>query len=235
MTGAFDILIPCKGFSRGKSRLAGTISSENRYALCRAFLLNTLDVAAGVRGKRCIAVVTEDDEVRAIAKSAGATILDDPGGGASAAVAAANKTLAAMAPSPGGLLVLPADLPLATAASLEDIVQAAGQIVIAPDRAGTGTNAMFFRSMARAGFPFSFGPDSLNRHLDSAARSGHSVALVKDKRLGLDIDEPADLATLSSSPLSPPIVRYLALTAMAHSRKDVPTTLRRAGGGHGAI
>ena len=43
------ILIPCKSFAAGKSRLAPVLSPEGRDALCRCFLADTVNVGPGQR------------------------------------------------------------------------------------------------------------------------------------------------------------------------------------------
>src|SRR5258708_40204480 len=54
------ILIPCKSFAAGKSRLSTVLSPERRDRLCRGFLINTVDLAAVLVTKGHIHVVSSD-------------------------------------------------------------------------------------------------------------------------------------------------------------------------------
>jgi 2-phospho-L-lactate guanylyltransferase (CobY/MobA/RfbA family) len=44
------IVVPCKSLKLGKSRLAGVVAPEEREALCRRFLSDTLRLATAVAG-----------------------------------------------------------------------------------------------------------------------------------------------------------------------------------------
>jgi 2-phospho-L-lactate guanylyltransferase len=71
------------------------------------------------------------------------------------------------------------------------------QVVIVPDRHGSGTNALMITPPGA--FRPSFGPDSLNRHLTLAQEAGlrHSVEDVPS--LSHDVDTPDDLSALSTA------------------------------------
>jgi 2-phospho-L-lactate guanylyltransferase (CobY/MobA/RfbA family) len=63
-----------------------------------------------------------------------------------------------------------------------------------PSRDGTGTNAI-----ARTPpdvVPSRFGPNSLAIHLQEAERAGVACTIMNHDRIGLDIDEPAEIDLL---------------------------------------
>ena len=62
---------------------------------------------------------------------------------------------------------------------------------IAPDEAGTGTNALYVRPPGWLGF--AFGDASCTRHLAQARALGVSVHRVERPGLKFDLDTPADL------------------------------------------
>ena len=73
-------------------------------------------------------------------------------------------------------------------------------VVAAPDRAGTGTNALL---LARPGLiAYAFGEGSLAAHRAAAAASGLRFALCERAGLATDIDRPEDLALLPPGLLS---------------------------------
>ena len=72
-----DILIPCKAFARGKSRLAGVLAPGQRAALCQTLFRHTLAEALATGAR--VAVVAEDTEVADLARTQGALVIADPG------------------------------------------------------------------------------------------------------------------------------------------------------------
>src|SRR5216684_3986021 len=65
------ILIPCKSFAAGKSRLSTVLSPERRAKLCRSFLINTIDLAASLVARGHIYVVSSDSNVTNVASDLG--------------------------------------------------------------------------------------------------------------------------------------------------------------------
>ena len=187
-----DVLIPCKRFSVGKSRLSGVLTPDERIELCRRLLDHTIALAQGIANCDRVAVVSDDEEVHARAAQAGASAVADPGRGLNVALSIGNDFLAGSGQQ-AALLILPIDLPLATPAALAPLISAAADVALAPDRHGAGTNIMRLKPPARPGFPFAYGADSLSRHVEGAKQHGFSVEIFQDPRLSFDVDEPADL------------------------------------------
>jgi 2-phospho-L-lactate guanylyltransferase len=93
-----------------------------------------------------------------------------------------------------GVLILPADLPLVTREDVLALIERAGEspsVVIAPDRHGTGTNALL---ISPAGLiEYDFGENSFQRHCQRAKEAGARLEIVDLPTLGLDLDLPEDL------------------------------------------
>ena len=133
------ILIPCKSLGDGKTRLAQTLDAKTRRALCSNFLRRTLDVAlALVPPPRCH-VIAGDAEAAAIAVARGVMPCDDPGIGLNEALRQGCERICRGAAEELALLIVPIDLPWATAAALDELVRCPADVVIAPDRE-TGGN-----------------------------------------------------------------------------------------------
>ena len=132
----------------------------------------------------------DDHEVAAFAESLGASVIWTPGLGLSGAVEAGVEHLRAAGVTI--VVVSHADLPYA-----EDFAHIGeeGTVTIVPDRHRDGTNVIGVP--AGAGFCFSYGPGSFERHCAEAARVGLPVIVVEDERLAADVDLPADLALLA--------------------------------------
>jgi 2-phospho-L-lactate guanylyltransferase len=94
------------------------------------------------------------------------------------------------------VLMLPADLPMITAAEIDHVVYAGRNagMAIAPDSVGTGTNALFLVSAQP--FRFQFGQDSMQLHLQEAKRCGLDPQVIRLPGLEFDVDSPADLRRL---------------------------------------
>lgn len=188
-----DILIPCKSFRCGKSRLAAVLTAPAREALCREMLERTLTALQGIEAR--IAIVTDDSEVAALAHAHGAITLPDPGLGLNPALRAGADLLGGDAP----LVILPTDLPRLTAAALLAAAARPG-ITLVPDRHQDGTNLLVLPAAARRDFAFAYGPGSLARHMAEAARIGQPLTIHHDETLAMDIDTGADLAAWPDAP-----------------------------------
>jgi 2-phospho-L-lactate guanylyltransferase len=108
----------------------------------------------------------------------------------SAAEQAAN---AARAGGAAGLLVLPADLPLATSADLEHLLleSRTAAVTLVASRDGRGTNALLTRPPGA--IPYRYGGESFRAHVQAAERRSLSAAVLDLPALALDIDQPSDL------------------------------------------
>ena len=184
-----DIIVPCKGLGTGKSRLRECLGSHDRRELCEWLLVSTLRAAGTLVGAGRVHVVTSDAEADAVARRHGMRRIVDPGFGLNEAVELARTTL--LAEGRSSMMVLPIDLPYADVPALAIVAASAGDMVIASDERGCGTNILFMRDAAARMVPFAFGDGSFAAHLSSARRQGLSSRIVSDRRLGFDIDEPA--------------------------------------------
>jgi 2-phospho-L-lactate/phosphoenolpyruvate guanylyltransferase len=186
------ILIPCKSLGNGKTRLAQALDAKARRALCTSFLQRTLDVAlALVPPPRCH-VIASDGDAAAIAVSRGVTRCDDLGIGLNEALRQGRERICRNAAEEFALLIFPIDLPWATATVLADLVRRTADVVIAPDRERTGTNALYLGPRAARRFVFQFGAASFFAHRSAATHLGLRVDVCEDARLSFDIDRPED-------------------------------------------
>ena len=109
------------------------------------------------------------------------------------------------------VLFIPADLPFATAAEIGEVTEAPRlsqpHAVIVPDREGAGTNALLLSPPDILGPRF--GPRSFDRHCEAAHAQGVRVRVLRPEGLGVDIDEPVDLALLARRARELPRYRFL--------------------------
>jgi len=186
-------IIPVKPLRRGKSRLAGTLSEDERTELNRSLLQNTLKTFADLREVEEVLVISRDPQALTIARNYGArTVRED--GQPELNTALKRATVVAQLYATGGVLVLPADLPLVTREDILTLIERAGEppvVVIAPDRHERGTNALLISPTGL--IEYDFGEDSFQRHCQRAREAGARLEIVNLPTLGLDLDLPEDL------------------------------------------
>ena len=97
-----------------------------------------------------------------------------------------------------------ADLPLIGPGDIRGLTARPEAVVLGSDRRGEGTNALLLRLAGRGPeFTFTFGEQSLLRHLEEASRLGLDVAVHDAPGIGFDLDTPDDwvdfLATITDN------------------------------------
>jgi 2-phospho-L-lactate/phosphoenolpyruvate guanylyltransferase len=195
VTTTAAVLVPVKAFAVAKQRLADVLDPPARVALATAMATTVLQAAAPLPA----AVVCDDDEVRSWAEAQGVEAIWTPGLGLNGAVEAGVAHLARRGVA--RVVVTHADLPLAT--DLAWLADTDG-VTLVPDRHGDGTNVACVP--AAAGFSFAYGAGSFAAHRAETARLGLPLRLVRDRRLGWDVDVAPDL--VPPADLDPP--PYLA-------------------------
>lgn len=192
----FWAIVPVKPLKRGKSRLAGFLSRNERVDLNRHLLNHTLETLRAIPPIEHILVISRDPAALALARAHGArTILEDRHSRLNQALVRA--TFVAKRYATAGVLVLPADLPLITPEDIQAMLARAKNppvVVIAPDRHRQGTNALLIHPAGL--IEYSFGPGSFERHCARAREAGARLEICELSSLALDIDMPEDLELL---------------------------------------
>jgi len=188
----FWAIVPVKPLRRGKSRLSGILTEDERADLNRTLLQHTLQILSELKEMDEVLVVSRDPQVLTIARNYGArTVRED--GQPELNTALKRATVIAQVYATRGVLVLPADLPLISREDALALVERATDppvVVIAPDRHGKGTNALL---IAPAGLiEYDFGENSFQRHCDLVKKAGARLEVVNLPSLGLDLDSPED-------------------------------------------
>jgi 2-phospho-L-lactate guanylyltransferase len=191
-------IVPVKPLRRGKSRLSGALSEDERTQLNEKLLKHTLKTLSGLKELEQVLVVSRDPHALTIARKLGArTVRED--GQPHLNTALTRATVVAKLHATRGVLILPADLPLLSGTDIQALVERSANppvVVIAPDRHEKGTNALL---MSPAGLiDYDFGENSFERHCELARKAGARLEIVKIHSLGLDLDLPEDLALLEN-------------------------------------
>ena len=186
-------IVPVKPLRRGKSRLAGTLSEDERAELNQSLLQHTLQTLTDIKELEQVLVVSRDPHALTIARQYGArTVRED--GQPQLNTALTRATVVAKVHATRGVLILPADLPLISREDVLTLMERAVDppvVVIAPDRHGKGTNALLICPSGL--IEYDFGEDSFHRHCERAKQAGARLEIVDLPSLGLDLDLPEDL------------------------------------------
>ena len=189
-------IVPVKPLRRGKSRLAGLLSEEQRTLLNRYLLEHTLTTLNEIPEIEHTLVVSRDPAALALTHSLGGrTVMED--GAPQFNTALKRATIAAKAQGAHAVLILPADLPLIKPSDLKKLLRLGKTppvVVIAPDRRLDGTNGLFINPAGL--IEYGYGPGSFQRHSERAVEAGAKLEVVNSERLGLDLDLPEDLELL---------------------------------------
>jgi 2-phospho-L-lactate guanylyltransferase len=155
------------------------LSPDERETFARAMLE---DVIAAVKDANCSPVIiatelfdSEDIQITIADKDLSGTL---------------NEVLSQAA---GPVLILMADLPLATGEAIRRVVNTKNDIAIVPGRGG-GTNAIFVKEPTK--FHVDYYGMSFSKHMQIVREAGLSCEVVDSFLLHTDIDEECDLVEL---------------------------------------
>ncbi|MDK1027829.1 MAG: 2-phospho-L-lactate guanylyltransferase [Anaerolineae bacterium] len=193
-------IVPVKPLRRGKSRLAGVLSEDERTHLNKFLLDNTLKILSGLDQIEQVLVVSRDPAALALAREHEVRTVREADGPPNLNTALKRATVVAQAYASTGVLVLPADLPLMTRNDILVLLDRAREspvVVIAPDRHEEGTNALLISPPGL--IEYDFGPGSYQRHCQHAKVDGVTLDVVRLPALALDSDLPVDLAAIQNT------------------------------------
>lgn len=190
-------ILPVKRFSSAKQRLGASVADPLRHDLARAMVGDVLSALRACGAIERTIVVTSERAVAAAAEYHGSLVVPDAADeGQSAAVARGIER--AVTEGFERVLCIPGDCPALDPIEVQEFLDAAPssapEVVVVPDRHGTGTNGLLL-TPPDAISP-SFGPDSCERHRQLARDAGAVCRVERLPSLLLDIDTGADLAVL---------------------------------------
>jgi 2-phospho-L-lactate guanylyltransferase len=183
-------LVPLKALAEAKGRLAPEVGPLQRRLLAIAMFEDVIAALQAVPALAAPVVVSPDREVWRRADAMGCRVVEEPPGAGDLNAALAAAARAAEVGNGSPLLVVAADLPLASAAGLERVLAAEAAVAVVPSADGAGTNVLAWRDPAS--FAPSFGPDSAARHL-----AVPGAVRVDDPGLSLDVDTVEDLRAVA--------------------------------------
>ncbi len=192
------LVLPLKGFTTAKQRLAGLFTAAERAALARAMASDVLERLATLQVP--MLVVSADGEAQSLARSYGADVIADGTAGQSAAVQLGLQACQRAGQEAAATVAL--DLPGLDAREVRALLEGdpAPGVAAVSDRHGRGTNALRLRPPDA--IPLHFGPDSLREHRREAAARACGFEIMPLASLTVDLDEPEDVAAFLRAPLA---------------------------------
>ncbi len=188
-------ILPVKRFGAAKQRLGRSVPDELRARLARAMVADVLEALERTSALELTILVTGQEDLARVAPGKRTEVLEDgEDSGQSAAVVRGSRR--ALTLGFERVLCVPGDCPALDPGELSALLAASsdGQLVIVPDRHGSGTNGLLL-TPPDAIAP-SFGPDSFERHRRAAAAAGLELRVERPASLLLDIDTGEDLHEL---------------------------------------
>ena len=191
-------VLPVKRLPQAKQRLGDALPMGTRRALAKAMVTDVLIALRRTPNLDGVLVVTGDETAVALASGYDALDVvadrDDAGHDAAARLG----LRAARERGADRALLVPGDVPALDPAELGAVLARpvdGAEVVLMPDRHGSGTNGLLLTGpdiIAPA-----FGPGSRTRHADAAAAAGARCVVCDLPSMALDVDTGEDLAALA--------------------------------------
>jgi 2-phospho-L-lactate guanylyltransferase len=191
-------LVPLKDLVTAKTRLSGLLRPAERRALAQAMVEDVLTTLVEHKQIERVTLVSDDPGAGLLAGKYDIECLDESKLGCRGLNPILEKScdkLLGCGDEP--LIVLHGDIPLLSSRDIDAVVLTQDQtdgLVIGCDRHSLGTNLLAFGVGSRP--QFSFGVDSCASHSRNASTMEIPFSILHRDGIGLDIDEPDDIALL---------------------------------------
>jgi 2-phospho-L-lactate guanylyltransferase len=189
-------ILPVKSFGAAKQRLGSLLGSGSRQALAQAMFQDVLSSLRKVEGIELVVVVASEPSVEFAAEEQVVLLEDELREGQSPAAATGIRW--AVESGFERVLLVPGDTPLLSATELDALLaNAPEEVIVIPDRHGSGTNGLLLRPPTA--IEPSFGPDSMQRHVAAAEAAGVAHRVERVPSLAFDVDTSDDLTVVAEA------------------------------------
>jgi len=190
-------VLPVKHFAAAKQRLSEDLGKGTRRALVEAMVTDVLIALRRAKKVDGTLVVTGEAAMEAIAHGYDAQTVTDPldTGHSEAAMLGVREAIERGARR---VLIVPGDCPALDPRQIDALLNRSPpprpEVVVIPDRHGTGTNGLILTPPDV--IAPSFGPGSRERHVEAGRAAGAVVRIEEPASLTLDVDTIDDLEAL---------------------------------------
>lgn len=185
-------VVPMKPLSECKTRLSRVMGPQERADLTIGMLRRVLLAIRGA-GVDPFWVVGGDERIRNVARTLGATWMEDLGRNLNDTITRSFESARMREVS---ALYLPGDLPFIKPGDIHQLIRSAEHqhnVTLSPARRDGGTNAILVPYDLIPYFRPELGSNSFRKHVGTAARMGVSVAFYYSSGMGFDLDDGSDL------------------------------------------
>jgi 2-phospho-L-lactate guanylyltransferase len=193
-------IVPVKPLRKGKSRLVGVLTEDERFHLNQHFLSHTIRTLNEVDEIDQVLVISSDHMTLAKAQECGArTVLEI--GAPHLNNALVNATNVAQTNGVHCVMIVPTDLPQISPNEVRSIISLGMNppvVVVTPDYLHEGTNALMVNPAGL--IKYNFGVGSFQKHCECAKNVNAKLVVCELVAMAHDIDKPEDLKYLYSSP-----------------------------------
>ncbi len=198
-----DVVIPIKRLADAKGRLRSVLSPGERAGLVLAMLRDVLTTLRRSDVNDIWLVATDNTVFDLGAEFEAQPLCEKTPDGYNSAVSLGLSAV----PKDTSVLVLPGDVPLVQPEEIDALTDVTGEMRIAADHLGRGTNGLFLSApdLIRP----RFGLTSLQDHKVAGERAGLTIRQLKLPGLARHIDTPEDLARLARATSSGAATSYL--------------------------
>lgn len=198
-----NAVLPLKDLTTAKSRLCGVLSNEQREHLAIAMALDLIDTLWRHTEIANLTVIAGERWESHLPRRSALRVLFERDIDATGLNAVLEQVIdtelkdAHQTRKGEHWLLLHGDLPLFCGADIDAVQKQLGiqPLVLCPDDASRGTNALAFQKGAR--LPLRFGEDSFSKHRQAAKALQQRWGEVCTPGLGLDVDTQSDLQALA--------------------------------------
>lgn len=190
------IIVPVKELSKAKNRLSGVLSNSQRVSLAKAMLRDVLTELNKCMLADKICILTSDPDVKEIALEFSFDLIQEDEQ-PSESISVDRGSVICMEMGASSVLRIPGDAPLLKAKDIDSLFENEKpypHVILVPSMDETGTNAILRKPPDS--IPSRFGEGSLIKHLNEAHNAKLPVQVIRNRRLGLDVDNPEDLKNL---------------------------------------
>lgn len=189
------LLVPVKNLCNAKQRLRSALNVSQRSQLAEAMLRDVSAAAAQIPPRIDVAFVTGDERAKHMAAEFGFGVIADTRN-ESETTAIEMATRDCEARGYDTTIVVPGDIPMITGEELHRVLDAAPEegAVFVPAYDRRGSNCILRRPASI--IPLRFGNDSFLPHCEAMRAAGKKLVILEMPGIGLDIDNPEELAML---------------------------------------
>ena len=187
-------VVPYKGASNAKRRLASVLNQSERSALVLTMVRDVIQALKASKHIEDIVLMSKSPTAQQLAADFDLTLYREKSSTLVDALIEVSDWLV-MTHKASSSFIVPGDIPLITRESVDVVISNHREVTIIPDRILVGTNGLI--TTPPNAFPYVFDGKSFSPHCAAARECGFLPNIDRIPEFELDIDTPEDLKELA--------------------------------------